>query len=154
MTHIVVQGRGESLGLSLLGAHVDDDGDERETQDAWTKDQCQLKSHKLQLVAPRTLSTGPPVTTHEDWPAHTSRDKLRNNYTSSFASIALMTFFSSSPRRVQATPRTCRSSAPTTSENARMARRQSVDFSCACIKVTKPISVALRKVAVYATVWR
>ena len=83
---------------------------------------------------------------HEDRPALTG--ELPLIHSSGFASIALMNFLSSSPSRVQATPLSCRSSVPKTSENARMVRRQFLDFNCACIKGTTEMCAALRKAAV------
>ena len=56
---------------------------------------------------------------------------------SSFGSVALMNFFSSTPKQIQATPLSCRSSVPTTSENSSMIRRQSLDFNRACVNGTK-----------------
>ena len=46
-------------------------------------------------------------------------------------------FLSSCPSRVQATPLSCQSSVPTTSENSRVIRRQSLDFNCVCTNGTR-----------------
>ena len=54
-----------------------------------------------------------------------------------FCSNRFDDFLSSSPSQVHATTLSCRSSAPTTSENSRMIRRQSLDFICACTNGTR-----------------
>ena len=56
---------------------------------------------------------------------------------------------SGSPRRVHATPLSCRPSMPTTPKSTHTVGRQSLGFNCACINGTKTSCAVLPKAAVY-----